>query len=130
MNGNEIITDRVSVYYNRMDYNNETIDISDWVSVGGNSDKITYHREAMGLGDVKYMAMIGVFIGWKGVLFTLFTASIIGTVVSLPGRILRSDNALNRIPFGPFLSLGAIIWLFYGPQLLDWYLNLIRMGNP
>lgn len=130
LNGNEIITDRVSVYYNRMDYNNETIDISDWVSVGGNSDKITYHREAMGLGDVKYMAMIGVFIGWKGVLFTLFTASIIGTVVSLPGRILRSDNALNRIPFGPFLSLGAIIWLFYGPQLLDWYLNLIRMGNP
>ena len=95
-----------------------------------NYDKITYHREVMGLGDVKYMAMIGVFIGWKGVLFTLFTASIIGTVVSLPSRILRSDNALNRIPFGPFLSLGAITWLFYGPQLLDWYLNLIRMGNP
>ena len=130
LNGNEIITDRVSVFYDRIDYNNESIEISDWVSVGGKSVKITYHREAMGLGDVKYMAMIGVFIGWKGILFTLFTASIIGTVVSLPGKILKSDNALNRIPFGPFLSLGAIIWLFYGPQLLDWYINLISMGNP
>ena len=130
LNGNEIITDRISVFYDRIDYNNESIEISDWVSVGGKSVKITYHREAMGLGDVKYMAMIGVFIGWKGVLFTLFTASIIGTVVSLPGKILKSDNALNRIPFGPFLSLGAIIWLFYGPQLLDCYINLISMGNP
>jgi leader peptidase (prepilin peptidase)/N-methyltransferase len=130
LNGNEIITDKVSVFYDRIDYNNESIEISDWVSVGGKSVKITYHREAMGFGDVKYMAMIGVFIGWKGILFTLFTASIIGTVVSLPGKILKSDNALNRIPFGPFLSLGAIIWLFYGPQLLDWYINLISMGNP
>ena len=130
LNGNEIITDKISVFYDRIDYNNESIEISDWVSVGGKSVKITYHREAMGFGDVKYMAMIGVFIGWKGILFTLFTASIIGTVVSLPGKILKSDNALNRIPFGPFLSLGAIIWLFYGPQLLDWYINLISMGNP
>ena len=129
LNGNKIITDRVNVFYDRMDYNNESIAISDWVSVGGKSCKITYHREAMGFGDVKYMAMIGVFIGWKGILFTLFTASIIGTVVSLPGKILNSDNALNRIPFGPFLSLGALIWLFYGPQLLDWYINLIRLGN-
>ena len=130
LNGNEIITDKVSVFYDRIDYNNESIEISDWVSVGGKSVKITYHREAMGFGDVKYMAMIGVFIGWKGILFTLFTASIIGTVVSLPGKILKSDHALTRIPFGPFLSLGAIIWLFYGPQLLDWYINLISMGNP
>ena len=130
LNGIEIITDKVSVFYDRIDYNNESIEISDWVSVGGKSVKITYHREAMGFGDVKYMAMIGIFIGWKGILFTLFTASIIGTVVSLPGKILKSDNALNRIPFGPFLSLGAIIWLFYGPQLLDWYINLISMGNP
>ena len=130
LNGDKIITDRVNVFYDRMDYNNESIAISDWVSVGGKSGKITYHREAMGFGDVKYMAMIGVFIGWKGILFTLFTASIIGTVVSLPGKILSSDNALNRIPFGPFLSLGALIWLFYGPQLLDWYINLISMGNP
>ena len=129
LNGDKIITDRVNVFYDRMDYNNESIAISDWVSVGGKSGKITYHREAMGFGDVKYMAMIGVFIGWKGILFTLFTASIIGTVVSLPGKILNSDNALNRIPFGPFLSLGALIWLFYGPQLLDWYINLIRLGN-
>ena len=129
LNGDKIITDRVNVFYDRMDYNNESIAISDWVSVGGKSGKITYHREAMGFGDVKYMAMIGVFIGWKGILFTLFTASIIGTVLSLPGKILNSDNALNRIPFGPFLSLGALIWLFYGPQLLDWYINLIRLGN-
>ena len=75
----------------------------------------------MGLGDVKYMAMIGVFIGWKGVLFTLFTASIIGTVVSLPGRILKSDNALNRIPFGPFLSLGGLVVWYFGIN------NLLRI---
>ena len=55
-----------------MDYNNETIDISDWVSVGGNSDKITYHREAMGLGDVKYMAMI-VFIDARSSIYIIYS---------------------------------------------------------
>ncbi len=90
-----------------------------------------YHREAMGFGDVKLMAMIGAFLGWKGVLFTLLAASVLGTAMALPARLLgRGDSAFARIPFGPYLALGATIWLFYGPQLVDWYFGLMRVVAP
>lgn len=90
-----------------------------------------YYREAMGFGDVKFMAMIGAFLGWQGVLFTLLAGSVAGTAVALPARILgKGDSAFARIPFGPFLALGATIWLFYGPRLVEWYVGLLRGGSP
>ena len=86
-----------------------------------------YHREAMGFGDVKFMAMVGAFLGWKAVLFTLLVASIAGTAVALPAKLLgRGDSAMARIPFGPYLALGATVWLFFGPVLTDWYFGLLR----
>ena len=84
----------------------------------------------MGFGDVKFMAMIGAFLGWKAVLFTIFVASVSGTAVSLPAKILRKDSPLTRIPFGPYLALGAIAWIFCGPELLDWYFGLMRPVDP
>lgn len=129
LNGDLVATSKVTVFFDRIVYDNNSVEIADWVSVEGCGNGITYHREAMGFGDVKYMAMIGVFIGWKGVLFTLFMASIVGTIISLPGKIIKGDNALSRIPFGPFLSIGALIWLFFGPELLEWYINLISIGK-
>ncbi|MDE0570936.1 MAG: prepilin peptidase [Verrucomicrobiales bacterium] len=103
------------------------IPIDEWRSLKGISSKIIYKREAMGLGDVKFIAMFGAFIGWKGVLFALFAASIIGTSINLPGKILGKDNGFTRIPFGPYLAVGALFWLFCGTDLLEWYFNLLTI---
>ena len=90
---------------------------------------IRYLREAMGFGDVKFMALVGAFLGWKAVLFTVLVGSVAGTAVALPAKLLgKGESAFSRIPFGPYLALGATVWLFFGPQLSDWYFGLIRNG--
>jgi leader peptidase (prepilin peptidase)/N-methyltransferase len=83
-------------------------------------------REAMGFGDVKFIACIGAFLGWQAVLFTLFAASIIGSVAGFAGIALARDRAGVRIPFGPFLALGGLLWLFGGRELMEWYLGGLR----
>jgi leader peptidase (prepilin peptidase) / N-methyltransferase len=83
-------------------------------------------REGMGGGDIKLLAMIGAMIGWHGVLFTLFAASAMGTLVGI-GAMLASGKGMRlAIPFGPFLAAGAILYLFAGPMLIGWYLGLLR----
>ncbi|PID40072.1 MAG: prepilin peptidase [Proteobacteria bacterium] len=81
-------------------------------------------REGMGGGDIKLLAMIGAMIGWQGILFTLFAASAIGTMVGLLLMIRSGKGMQLAIPFGPFLATGAIIYLFFGKALIAWYFNL------
>lgn len=79
-------------------------------------------REGMGFGDVKLLAMMGAFLGWKGVLVTIFTGSAIGTAAGLIAMIKSRKDMKMAIPFGPFLSIGAIIHLFFGDALIHWYI--------
>jgi len=79
-------------------------------------------REGMGGGDIKLLAMIGGLIGWKGVIFTIYTASVAGTIVGLPMILLKNKNFRFKIPFGPFLSMGAISYIFFGEAVINWYL--------
>lgn len=81
-----------------------------------------FKKPAMGGGDMKMMAMIGAFLGWKGALLTIFLGSLAGTIVFVP-IAMRSDR---RVPFGLFLALGAALALYMGDPLLDWYLGLYR----
>ena len=90
----------------------------------GTCDSVVIPREAMGLGDVKFMALVGAFLGWKGVLFTIFAASMIGSVVALTLILLRKREWAQRVPFGPYLAGGATLYLFYGATILHWYLSL------
>jgi leader peptidase (prepilin peptidase)/N-methyltransferase len=83
-------------------------------------------REGMGGGDVKLLAMIGAWLGWKGVLFTLFFGSLSGTVIGGGAMLAQKQGRHYAIPFGPFLAFGALAYLFFGPQLIDWYLSLGR----
>jgi leader peptidase (prepilin peptidase)/N-methyltransferase len=83
-------------------------------------------REGMGGGDVKLLAMIGAWLGWKAVLFTLFFGSLSGTLIGGGAMLLQKQGRHYAIPFGPFLAFGALAYLFFGPQLIDWYLNLGR----
>jgi leader peptidase (prepilin peptidase)/N-methyltransferase len=82
-------------------------------------------KEGMGGGDIKLLGMIGAFIGWQGVLLTIFMGSAIGTLVGLIDMRVKKKTMKMRIPFGPFLALGAIIHLFLGNELIAWYLNTL-----
>jgi leader peptidase (prepilin peptidase)/N-methyltransferase len=83
-------------------------------------------REGMGGGDVKLLAMIGAWLGWKAILFTLFFASLSGTLIGGGAMLLQKQGRHYAIPFGPFLAFGALAYLFFGPQLIEWYLSLGR----
>jgi len=83
-------------------------------------------KEGMGGGDIKLLAMIGGFIGWKGVLFTIFFSSAVGTVSGLLLMLREKKGMKLAIPFGPFLSLGAIAYIFFGPEIIGWYVGLLR----
>ena len=79
-------------------------------------------REGMGGGDIKLLAMIGAFIGWQGVLFTIMASSLIGTLVGVLLMMRAGKGMKLAIPFGPFLAIGAILYLFFGPEIIHWYL--------
>lgn len=83
-------------------------------------------KEGMGGGDIKLIAMIGAFLGWKGMLLTIFLAALAGSIIGLFLVFIRGRDRAEPIPFGPFLALGAMISLFWGPQILNWYLLLGR----
>jgi leader peptidase (prepilin peptidase) / N-methyltransferase len=78
-------------------------------------------KEGMGRGDAKLLAMIGAWMGWRPLLPVVMIASLTGAVIGL----LAGKGFGVRIPFGPFLSIGAIIYLFFGPQLTIWYYGLL-----
>ena len=76
-----------------------------------------FRREAMGFGDVKFLAMIGAFLGWRGALLSLFLGCVIGAVV---GGLAAVRGGLGlRIPFGPYLAMGAVVSLFLQGPILD-----------
>ena len=86
---------------------------------------ITLPREAMGFGDVKFLACIGAFLGWKGVIFSLFVGSIIGALIGVVMMTVTRGRSGGRIPFGPYLALGALLWVLVGPELLELYTNWV-----
>jgi leader peptidase (prepilin peptidase)/N-methyltransferase len=77
-----------------------------------------FKEEAMGGGDIKMMAMVGAFVGWQGVLLTIFLGAFIGSLIFLP-LLLAGHRKL--VPFGIFLSVGAATAYLVGPQLVAWY---------
>jgi leader peptidase (prepilin peptidase)/N-methyltransferase len=83
-------------------------------------------REGMGGGDVKLLAMIGAFLGWRSIPVTLMFASLTGTVVGVALMFFSGGDRRTAIPFGPFLAAGAVVALFAGDPLINWYLNLAR----
>ncbi|MFO7577694.1 MAG: A24 family peptidase, partial [Pelovirga sp.] len=83
-------------------------------------------REGMGGGDIKLLAMFGAFLGWQAVLPVIFFASLVGTLVGVPLMLWQKGDTRLAIPFGPFLALAALIYLFWGPQIMAWYLGLMR----
>lgn len=84
-----------------------------------------FKEEAMGGGDIKMMAMVGAFVGWQGVLLTIFLGALAGTAIFLPLALLGRKKL---VPFGVFLSLGAGVTYLVGPAILDWYRRYLGVG--
>ena len=83
-------------------------------------------EEGMGLGDVKMLAMVGAFLGWKGVIVTLFVSTLSGAVVGLAVARKSGAGLKAKLPFGAFLALAALVALFFGARLVDAYLGLLK----
>ena len=80
----------------------------------------------MGFGDIKMLAMVGAFLGWPGVVVTLFVASLAGSVVGLGGRATGRLEPDARLPFGTFLAPAAILSLFFAASWVERFLMLPR----
>lgn len=87
-----------------------------------------YHRltgrEGMGGGDIKLLAMMGAFLGWKSIPFIIFTSSLAGSVIGGSMMLFQRKDSKLAIPFGPYLAFGAVLYIFYGRSLIQWYFSL------
>jgi len=83
------------------------------------------HEEGLGMGDVKMLAMVGAFLGWKLTLVTLMLASLSGTAIGLLLIVSGRGGMKYALPFGTFIALGAGAAATVGPSLLEWYLGLL-----
>ncbi len=86
------------------------------------TQKMVLPREAMGFGDVKFMAAIGAFLGWQATVFSLMASSIIGAVVAGTLIAMGKRERSGQIPFGPYIAAAAVIWIFCGQRIWDWLL--------
>jgi len=80
-------------------------------------------QEALGGGDIKMMAMVGAFLGWKSVLLTTFLGSLLGSLFGIFLMIFKGKGRLTKIPFGPFLACGSLLSMFCGQEILALYLR-------
>jgi leader peptidase (prepilin peptidase) / N-methyltransferase len=80
--------------------------------------------EAMGLGDVKMMAMVGALLGWRLTILSIFLAAFVGAAFGVAQIVRKKDWGMQtKIPFGIYLGLGSLLALLFGDKLISWYLN-------
>lgn len=85
-------------------------------------------HEGLGGGDIKLLAMLGAFLGWQSLFFIIFTSSLTGSIAGLVAMQSQKKGGLTRIPFGPFLAISGLCYLFFRPQiylLFEWYMGLL-----
>ena len=85
-------------------------------------------KEGLGGGDIKLLAMLGAWMGWKGLPFIILMSSLTGLILGGGSLMLNRRGFQARIPFGPFLALGGLIYLFFGTEIVSVYYRLIFPG--
>jgi leader peptidase (prepilin peptidase)/N-methyltransferase len=101
-------------------------DLNTVESFRGTAVSVFFERDAMGFGDVKFIACIGAFLGWQGAVFSVVSASLVGSVVGVAALALGRREWSAKLPFGPYLTLGALLWMAAGPAVVGWYIDLLR----
>jgi leader peptidase (prepilin peptidase)/N-methyltransferase len=85
------------------------------------------HKEAMGLGDVKMLFMVGGYLGWRLTILTIFLGALSGSVIGVVTMLYEGKRDLQRqLPFGVYLGIGAMVGLLFGSQIVEWYLGQYR----
>lgn len=82
-----------------------------------------FGKEGMGGGDIKFLAMVGAFLGWKAALLALMVASIVGAVVGIALLLAKVMERGQYIPFGPYLALGSVVAMLWGLEIWNWYFH-------
>jgi leader peptidase (prepilin peptidase)/N-methyltransferase len=113
-------------HYNRVAVEGENFVLDDVAEISGVARELQIPREAMGRGDLKFLAAIGAFLGWRAVLFSVFAGSLVGSLVGLFTLILGKRVWSAKLPFGPYLAFGAVTWMFFGEDFIRWYLSLMN----
>jgi leader peptidase (prepilin peptidase)/N-methyltransferase len=93
------------------------------------TSEIILPREAMGFGDVKFMAAIGAFLGWHAAIFSLMVSAVIGTIVSVAAILIRRADWTSRIPYGPYIALAAVIYMFLTPELQGMWRDYVTLRS-
>lgn len=84
-------------------------------------------REAMGFGDVKFMAAIGAFLGWPATIFSLMASSMIGAFIGVSAILIGRRDASSRLPYGPYIALAAVLWVFVPATLQMWWTSQLML---
>ena len=111
--------------YDRVTANGHLLMLDDVTHISGVTRELVIPREAMGRGDLKFLAAIGAFLGWRAVLFSLFAGSLLGSVIGLVTLVAGKPVWSAKLPFGPYLAFGALTWMFFGETVLRWYGTLL-----
>jgi leader peptidase (prepilin peptidase)/N-methyltransferase len=82
-------------------------------------------REGMGMGDVKMMLMAGAFLGLKRTMLTILAGSVLGSILGMAFMVARRKGSEYELPFGSFLGMAAVLVMFFGTPLVNWYLSLM-----
>lgn len=109
-------------HYDRVLLGDEEIALDATGKISGIVRELQIPREAMGRGDLKFLAAIGAFLGWRAVLFSVFAGSLLGSIVGILTLLIGKRVWSAKLPFGPYLALGALGWMFCGDALVAWYL--------
>ena len=115
----------LSFRYDRVSADEQVFMLDDVSHISGVTRELVIPREAMGRGDLKFLAAIGAFLGWRAVLFSLFAGSLIGSVIGLITLVVGKPVWSAKLPFGPYLAFGALTWMFFGEIVLRWYGTLL-----
>ena len=111
--------------YDRVTAEGHVLMLDDVTQISGVARELVIPREAMGRGDLKFLAAIGAFLGWRAVLFSLFAGSLLGSIVGLITLVVGKPVWSAKLPFGPYLAFGAVTWMFFGNMFLRWYVTLL-----
>jgi leader peptidase (prepilin peptidase)/N-methyltransferase len=111
--------------YDRVTAEGRVLMLDDVTEILGVARELVIPREAMGRGDLKFLAAIGAFLGWRAVLFSLFAGSLLGSVIGLITLVVGKRVWSAKLPFGPYLAFGAVGWMFFGEIFLRWYTGLL-----
>jgi len=114
-------------HYNRVNIvGGEEFSLDALEKITGVVRELEIPREAMGLRDLKFLAAIGECLGWRAVLFSVFAGSLLGSLMGLATLLIGRRVWSAKLPFGPYLAFGALVWMFFGQSLLSWYLGLLN----